>query len=52
MKQFQLLNGKTKTINKTIRDDAIEINQKIFEVIKSLRVMKLKLMTVCYYFQH
>ncbi|CAF4442567.1 unnamed protein product, partial [Rotaria magnacalcarata] len=31
MKHFQLLNGKTKSVNKTVRDSVIEINNKIIE---------------------
>ncbi|CAF1127713.1 unnamed protein product [Rotaria sordida] len=32
MKHFQLLNGKTKSINKTVRDTVFEINQKVIEL--------------------
>ena len=31
MKHFQLWNGKTKSVNKTVRDSVIEINNKISE---------------------
>ncbi|CAF3461677.1 unnamed protein product, partial [Rotaria sp. Silwood2] len=32
MKHFQLLNGKTKSVNKTVCDGVIEINQKLIEL--------------------
>jgi len=43
MKHFQSLNGKTKSINKTIRDGVIEINQKIIELNQKLEVNEIEL---------
>ena len=43
MKHFQWLNGKTKTINKVIRDDVTEINQEIIELNEKLENGEIKL---------
>ena len=43
MKHFQFLNGKTKSVNTTVRDDVIEINQKIIELNQKLESNEIEL---------